>query len=42
MIILVLTAASGIVTKSLKEKCGRHIGKTFNSFATKDSLEHHP
>jgi len=37
MITPVITGGSGIVTKSLKEKCGSHIGKIFNRFATKDS-----
>jgi hypothetical protein len=38
MIIPVITGASGIVTKSLKEKCGSHIGKIFNRFATKTAI----
>ena len=36
-IVSVITGATGVVTRSLREKFGNCTGKTFDRFSTKDS-----
>jgi len=37
IIIIIIIGATGIVTRSLKEKCGNYTRKTLDRFTTKDS-----